>query len=120
MFCRSTYILTSLSTVLASVPALAQTATGQQPSLLESLFPIIAVFGIFYFLIIRPQTRRMKKHQEALTQLKKGDEVLTSGGILGTIEGITDKWVTLEIAQGVRIKALKSQIAGLAKDASPN
>ncbi|HEX4925882.1 MAG TPA: preprotein translocase subunit YajC [Bdellovibrionales bacterium] len=120
MFRRSTNIFASFSTLLVSLPVFAQAPAGQQPSLLESLFPIIAVFGIFYFLIIRPQTRRMKKHQEALTQLKKGDEVLTSGGILGTIEGITDKWVTLEIAQGVRIKALKSQIAGLAKDASPN
>jgi preprotein translocase subunit YajC len=100
--------------------AYAQEAAAKQPTILESVFPIVAVFLIFYFLIIRPQTRRAKQHQDSLKTLKKGDEVLTSGGILGTIEGITDKWVTLEIAQGVRIKALKSQIAGLAKDSTPN
>jgi preprotein translocase subunit YajC len=95
-------------------------ASSAQPSLFESFLPLVVIFGIFYFLIIRPQARKMKQHQKALGALKKGDAVLTSGGILGTIEGITDKWVTLEVADGVRIKALKSQIAGLAKDANPN
>lgn len=98
----------------------AQSAPAAQPSMIESLLPLVVIFGIFYFLVIRPQANRMRKHQDALKTLKKGDEVLTSGGILGTIRGMTDKWVTLEISQGVEIKALKSQIAGLAKDAATN
>ena len=99
--------------------AYAQTAA-PQPHWLEQFLPMILIFGIFYFLIIRPQAKKMKQHQKTLETLKKGDAVLTSGGIFGTIEGMNEKWVTLEISDGVRIKALKSQIAGLAKDANPN
>ncbi|MEQ1878357.1 MAG: preprotein translocase subunit YajC [Bdellovibrionia bacterium] len=100
--------------------AYAQTSAAPAPSMIESFLPLIVIFGIFYFLIIRPQASKMRKHQESLKTLKRGDEVLTSGGILGTIRGITEKWVTLEIADGVEIKTLKSQIAGLAKDAATN
>ncbi len=100
--------------------AYAQAAQAPQPSIIESMLPLVVIFGIFYFLIIRPQAKRMKSHQKTLETLKRGDAVLTTGGIYGTIEGLNDKWVTLEISDGVRIKALKSQIAGLAKDANPN
>jgi preprotein translocase subunit YajC len=95
-------------------------AGASAPSMFESFLPLIIIFGIFYFLVIRPQAGRMRKHQDALKSLKRGDEVLTTGGILGTIKGITEKWVTLEISDGVEIKTLKSQIAGLAKDAASN
>ncbi|RME15886.1 MAG: preprotein translocase subunit YajC [Bdellovibrio sp.] len=76
--------------------------------------PFVFIIIIFYFLLIRPQQRRARQHSEFLQKLKRGDSVLTSSGILGTIEGITDKFVTLEIADGVRIRILKSQIASLA------
>jgi len=78
------------------------------------MVPLALSFAIFYFLIIRPQSKRQKKHTGFLGNLKRGDSVLTSSGILGTVEGITDKFVTLEIAEGVRIKILKGQLAGLA------
>ena len=84
------------------------------PSLWEQLLPFAAIFGIFYFFIIRPQARKMKDHQTTLTALKRGDEVITNGGILGVIEGITEKFITLKIDDGVKIKILKTQIAGLA------
>ncbi len=86
------------------------------PSMWEQLLPFALIFVIFYFLIIRPQAKRMKDHQKILTSLKRGDEVLTNGGILGSIEGITEKFITLKIDDGVKIKILKTQIAGLSKE----
>ncbi len=96
----------------------AQTAAGAQPGLVEQMVPLVVIFVIFYLLIIRPQSKRHKKHQDFVSSMKRGDSVLTSGGILGTIEGITDKWVTLEVAEGVRFKILRAQIAGSAKEAN--
>lgn len=92
--------------------AFAQGAGAAKPSMIESLFPMVLIFLVFYFLIIRPQSKQRKEHKKLLGELKRGDEVVTSSGILGRIEGLTDKFVTLEIADGVRIKMLRSQIAG--------
>jgi preprotein translocase subunit YajC len=82
------------------------------PSTLEMLLPFAAMFAIFYFLIIRPQSKKMKEHDKFVKELKRGDSVVTASGILGTIDGLTDHVVTLEIANGVKIKLLKKQIAG--------
>ncbi|UOF01801.1 preprotein translocase subunit YajC [Bdellovibrio bacteriovorus] len=99
--------------------AYAQTApAGGQPSAFEMFVPFIFIFVIFYFLIIRPQAKRQKDHQKFLSEVKRGDEVVTSSGILGTVEGITDQFVTLEIAPGVRVKMLRSQIATSQKAAT--
>lgn len=88
-----------------------------QPGILEQVvIPFGFVFLIFYFLIIRPQSKRQKKQAEMLKNLKRGESVLTSSGILGRIEGLTEGFVTLEIADGVRIKMLRSQISGLANE----
>ncbi|QDK39752.1 preprotein translocase subunit YajC [Bdellovibrio sp. NC01] len=80
--------------------------------------PFIFIFVIFYFLIIRPQSKRQKEHQKFLTELKRGDEVITASGILGRIEGITDQFVTVEIADGVKVKMLRTQIATTQKAAT--
>ncbi|QDK47442.1 preprotein translocase subunit YajC [Bdellovibrio sp. ZAP7] len=80
--------------------------------------PFIFIFVIFYFLIIRPQSKRQKEHQKFLTELKRGDEVITSSGILGRLEGITDQFVTVEIADGVKVKMLRTQIATTQKAAT--
>ena len=98
--------------------AYAQSSTGGQPSAIEMFMPFIFIFAIFYFLIIRPQAKRQKDHQKFLSDVKRGDEVVTSSGILGRIEGITDQFVTLEIADGVKIKMLRSQIATSQKAAT--
>lgn len=87
------------------------TGAPKQPGALEMMLPFVFVFAIFYFLVIRPQVKRQKTHQKFITELKKGDEVLTTSGLLGTIEGLTDRFVTLEVADGVSIKVLRSQIA---------
>ena len=98
----------------------AQTAApaGGQPSVFEMFVPFIFIFVIFYFLIIRPQSKRQKEHQKFLSELKRGDEVITSSGILGRIDGITDQFVTVEIADGVKVKMLRTQIATTQKAAT--
>jgi preprotein translocase subunit YajC len=72
--------------------------------------PIILIFIVFYVLLILPQQKKIKKHREFINNLKRGDEIVTSGGIYGKITGITDNVVTIEIADKVRIKVSKDQI----------
>lgn len=85
-----------------------------QPSMLEMFFPFAIVLVVMYFLMIRPQSKRAREHDNFLKNLKRGDQVVTSSGILGTIDGMTDQFVTLEIASNVKIKMLRKQIASSA------
>ena len=85
---------------------------------LAGFLPLILIFVVFYFLLIRPQQRKAKEHQEFLNNLKKGDNVVTSGGIHGKITGMTDTIVTLEIADDVRIKVNRPSVLASAADAS--
>jgi preprotein translocase subunit YajC len=86
-------------------------------STIASFVPLILIFVVFYFLLIRPQQKKAKEHQNYLSNLKKGDKVITGGGIHGQITGLTDTVVTLEIAENVRIKVNRAAIAGAAADA---
>jgi preprotein translocase subunit YajC len=79
------------------------------------LLPLVLLFVVFYFLLIRPQQKRAKEQKTFIENLKKGDKVVTSGGLYGTITGITDDTVTLEIADKIRVKVLKGAIANTAK-----
>jgi preprotein translocase subunit YajC len=97
-----------------TAPPSGQTAQ-QQPNAFVQFFPFVVIFFIFYFLVIRPQKRKVQQEQKFLTELKKGDEVFTKAGVLGSITGLTDKLVTLEVSEGVKIKVLRSQVGGLAK-----
>jgi preprotein translocase subunit YajC len=90
------------------------------PNMIEQFVPIIAIFAIFYFLIIRPQSKRQKEHQNFLSNLKRGDQVVTAGGIFGKVEGITDKFVTLEVSDGVNIRILKNQVASSVNEGAAN
>src|SRR5262245_59082008 len=83
-----------------------------QPSAWEMFLPFIFIFVVFYFLIIRPQGRRMKDHDKFILSLKRGDAVVTNSGILGVIDGLTDSVVTLDVGNGVKIKLLRKQVAG--------
>ncbi len=78
----------------------------------QLLIPLVFFFLIFYFLLIRPQQKRIKSHREFLSKLKKGDEVITSSGIYGKVIGISDRTVLLEIDKEVKIKIAKSHIEG--------
>lgn len=82
-----------------------------QPTFIEQAMPFVFIFLLFYLLLIRPATKRHKKQQEFVSQLKKGDQVITASGIVGTIYGLSQNFVTLEVANHVRIKILKSQIS---------
>ncbi len=77
-----------------------------------AFLPLIIIFAIFYFLLIRPQQKRAKEHQNFLANLKKGDQVVTNGGLIGRIVALTDDVVTLEVAEKVRVKVMRNQIAG--------
>ncbi len=79
---------------------------------IASFIPLILIFVVFYFLLIRPQQKKVKEHQNFVANLKKGDAVMTNGGIYGEITGLTDTVVTLEIADNVRIKVSRPNIAG--------
>lgn len=68
------------------------------------------MFAVFYFLLIRPQQKRQREHQAMLSRLKKGDKVVTAGGIVGTITGLTDAQIEIQIADKVRIQALRPQV----------
>ena len=87
-----------------------------QPTVLEQLFPLIAIFVFFFFFVIRPQMKKAKAHDKLLSELKRGDEVITTSGILGRIDGLTDEFVTLDISNGVKIKILRRQIASTFKE----
>lgn len=79
-----------------------------------SMVPFALMFLVFYFLVIRPQARKQRDTQNFLGSLKKGDEVLTVGGIFGTIVGVTEKYVDLKVSDNTRLKVLKSYLAGKA------
>jgi len=79
--------------------------------LLMGIAPWLLIFVIFYFLMIRPQQRRVKEHQAAINAVKKGDEVITGGGIRGKVTKVSDDEAEVEIAQGVKIRVVKSTIS---------
>lgn len=75
--------------------------------------PLVLIFIVFYFLLIRPQQKKAKEQQDFLTNLKRGDKVMTGGGVHGKITGLTDSAVTLEIAESVRIKVHRGYILAM-------
>jgi preprotein translocase subunit YajC len=80
--------------------------------MMGALLPLLLMFLVFYILLIRPQQKRTKQHRDFLNALKKGDEVITSGGLHGKVTGITENVVTLEVADKVRIKVQRGNISG--------
>lgn len=79
--------------------AFAQSAAGSMEGSLMSFLPLVLMFGILYFLAIRPQMKRQKEHKSMVEALQKGDEVIASGGLLGRIAKISDSYITLEVAE---------------------
>jgi len=93
-------------------PAYAQTGGGGGGFDLVALLPLVLIFVVFYFLIIRPQQKKMKDHKALVEGLRRGDRVVTSGGIIGTVAKVTgEREITLEIAEGVRVRAVRGMIA---------
>ena len=97
------------------IPAAHAQAAGGQPQgmgLTTLLFPVILI-AIMYFLMIRPQMKRAKEHRSMLEALNKGDEVLTNGGLAGIVTDIGDNFVTIEIADNVRVRVQKSAVGNV-------
>ena len=98
-----------------ATPAFAQTAagppTGGPQDLLIQFLPLVGLVVLFYFLMIRPQQRRMKQHQQMITNLKRNDTVVLNSGVVGKVVRVEDKEIGLEIAQGVTVKVVKGMIA---------
>ncbi len=106
-------LIIGIQTVRSSAFAQAQGGAAPQGGLGQSFsffMPLLLVFAIFYFLIIRPQQKNAKKQQEMLKAIEKGDQVITAGGIHGKIVGTTDTVLTLEIADNVKIKVERSSV----------
>ena len=82
----------------------------------QGMIPLVFMFAIFYFLLIRPQQKKAKEHRALLDALKKGDQVVTAGGMHGKVSAIDDQVVTLEISAGVNVKVNKGFIASIKKD----
>ncbi len=87
-------------------------AAGSPPGWIQFL-PIIGMIAIFWFLIIRPQMKRQKDHQKKIAGIQKGDQVVTAGGIVGKVVRVDDVYADIEIAQGVRVKTVKSTIGDI-------
>jgi preprotein translocase subunit YajC len=90
---------------------LAQTAEPQQ-GLGNMLIPLVLMGAVFYFLLIRPQQKQAKEHQKLLAGLKKGDEVVTQGGVIGTVHAVEDRTVTLDVGAGTKVRVLKANVVG--------
>lgn len=91
--------------------AWAQAQSAGAGATMMSLLPMLLIFAVFYFLLIRPQQRRQKEHREMVAALQKGDEVLTNGGILGKVTSVSDTYVGLNIAEGMEIKLQRASVA---------
>lgn len=91
-------------------------AAGGMMAQFQGLIPLVLMFAIFYFLLIRPQQKKAKEHRALLDSLKKGDQVVTAGGMHGKVSALDDQVVTLEIAPGVNVKVNKGFIATIKKD----
>jgi preprotein translocase subunit YajC len=96
--------------------AMAQTTTpaaggGDNLSMVVQFLPIIGIFVLMYFLMIRPQQRRMKQHQEMVSTLKRGDTVVLNSGVVGKVTKVDDAEATVEIAQGVAVKVVKTMVS---------
>mgnify|MGYP003579057305 CR=1 FL=1 len=105
-----------------ATPAFAQTAAGAgagPQDMLIQFLPLIALIVLFYFLMIRPQQKRAKEHANTLANLKRGDQVVLSSGLIGKIVRVEDKEVGLEIATGVTVKVVKGMIADVRSRGEP-
>ena len=102
-------------------PAYAQAAASPGGTdMLMSLLPFVLIFVIMYFLILRPQQKRVKEHQELVKNLRRGDTVVTSGGILGKVTKVVDdEQIEVEIADGVRIRQMRTMVSGVRAKTEP-
>ena len=101
-------------------PAYAQAAAGGGGSGFEAFLPLILIFGVFYVLLIRPQQKKMKEHRATLSAIRRGDKVVTGGGIVGTVTKVIDDLeITVEIADGVKVRVQRGLISTVLSKTEP-
>ncbi len=102
-------------------PAYAQAAAGDPASTITSFIPLVLIFVVFYFLMIRPQQKRVKEHKAMLDALRRGDRIVTNGGIVGTVVSVKpdEREIQVEIADGVRVKVMRDMIASVLTKTEP-
>jgi preprotein translocase subunit YajC len=105
-----------LAFAMGGAPGGAGGAVGGGMAAFQQVIPLVFMFAIFYFLLIRPQQKKAKEHKALLEAMKKGDNVITAGGVHGKVTSVDNDMVTLEIANNVNIKITKSYIAAIKKD----
>jgi preprotein translocase subunit YajC len=109
------FILSLISNLSAQEAAAPK--QGGLMGMLNMLMPFALIIAVFYFFMIRPQQKQRKKHMEFLSSIKKGDEVVTSSGIIGTVYTVSDKTVTIEVDENTKVKVLKGMVSASAKEA---
>jgi preprotein translocase subunit YajC len=102
-------------------PAYAQAAAGDQTQGLTAFVPLILIFIIFYFLMIRPQQKKMKEHRAVLDAIRRGDRIVTNGGLVGLVTKVNaeERQLDVEIAEGVRVKVMRDMVSSVLSKTEP-
>lgn len=117
---RNKMVISGASLTLMAAPAFAQVAGAPPgPSLIMQLVFFLPLILIFYFLLIRPQQQRAKKHAEMIAAIKRGDTVVTSGGLIGKVNKVTDGEISVDLADNVRVRVVKSMVLEVRNKAEP-
>lgn len=102
-----------MSFFISDAMAEAAPAASQQPGMIEALFPFVILFVVFYFLLIRPQSKRAKEHKAMVEAVGKGDEVITQGGLYGKITEVSEEYLQVQLADNVEVKVQRGAITSL-------
>ncbi len=117
---RDKLVMAGLTAALMAAPTLAQAAPAPAgPSLITQLLFFLPLILIFYFLLIRPQQQRAKKHAEMIGAIKRGDTVVTSGGLIGKVNKVNDGEISLDLAENVRVRVIKAMVIEVRNKAEP-
>lgn len=108
-----------LAAMAIALPAHAAAGGGAGPSLVGQLLFLIPLILIFYFLLIRPQQQQRKRHQQMVENIKRGDTIVTSGGLIGKVVKVADDELTIELADGVRVRSLRAMTADVRSKSEP-
>ena len=116
---RDKLVFSGLALALSAAPAFAAAPVPAGPSLMSQLLFFLPLILIFYFLLIRPQQQRAKKHAEMVNNIKRGDTVVTSGGLIGKVNKVNDGELSVDLAENVRVRIIKSMVIEVRNKAEP-
>lgn len=116
---RDKLVFSGLALALSAAPAFAAAPVPAGPSIMSQLLFFLPLILIFYFLLIRPQQQRAKKHAEMVANIKRGDTVVTSGGLIGKVNKVNDAELSVDLAENVRVRIIKSMVIEVRNKAEP-